>query len=146
MSGINFEQWGAVDQLEARRMARDPDLKPMAYRVMFAAIGWANLIGHAEFAGGGLAVVLQKSNPRTGEMSIPGQQHVSNVIREARARGLVGDGSNVRCLVVPDWFEKAGGTGGRTCSEHGIRPPRRRRRETNPVTEQPRNETGDVTP
>lgn len=124
---IPFDEWGAIDQHAAQRMARDPELKPLHYRVMFAALGWANLIGHAEFAPGGLAMVLQSNDPRTGEMSMPNRQQIANVIRKAKSMDLLGQESSFRCLVAPDWWEKAGGTGGRTCAHHGIGRKRRRR-------------------
>lgn len=126
MSGtITFTEWGGVDQHALRRMARDPEVKPLHFRIQYAAMGWSNLIGHAEFAPGGLAMILQSSDPRTGEMSMPGRQQIANAIRRARDMQLVGDGSNYRCLVAPDWWEKAGGHGGKTCGYHGIRGIRR---------------------
>ena len=75
---IPFDEWAAINQVEARRRARDPEIKPLWHRVEFAMIGWANLIGHAEFAPGGLAIVLQTSNPKTGALSIPSRQQVAN--------------------------------------------------------------------
>lgn len=129
-TGISFDDWGAIDQHAAQRMARDPELKPLHYRVMFAALGWANLIGHAEFAPGGLAMVLQSNDPRTGEMSMPTRQQIGNVIRKAKSMGLLDEDSTFRCLVAPDWWEKAGGTGGRTCAHHGIGRKRHRRSVT----------------
>ena len=126
MAGITFEEWGSVDQHAARRLARDPDVKPLAMRVMFAAVGWSNLIGHAEFASGGLALVLQNADPKTGEISIPSRNQVNAAIRRAEQMGLVGDESSRFCLLAPTWWEKSGGTGGKTCNHHGIK--RRHRR------------------
>ncbi len=126
-AGIPFDEWGGVDQLEARRMARGPETGPMSLRIMFAAIGWSNLIGHAEFAPGGLAMVLQTSDPQRGGLTIPTERGVNKALHEAADRGLILPDSNVRCLVAPNWWVKAGGTGGRTCVEHRIRPARRRR-------------------
>jgi hypothetical protein len=121
VNGIRFDEWGGVDQHAARMMARDPEARPLRVRVMFAAIGWSNLIGHAEFAAGGLALVLQSSDPRTGEISIPGRGQVNKAIREAEDAGYVGAGSSRHCLRAPDWWDKAGGKGGKTCIFHGIR-------------------------
>ena len=135
MTGFSFEAYGAVDQLAARRLARDPDTGPLLLRVMFAAIGWSNLIGHAEFASGGLAMVLQSSDPQTGEMSMPNRGQVNTAIRRAEASGLVADGSSRFCLVTADWWEKAGGKGGRSCGHHNIRPPSSRRTRSAAVTE-----------
>lgn len=119
--GISFDEWGGVDQYAARRMALDSEIKPLRIRVMFAAIGWSNLIGHAEFDPAGLCHALQTADPKTGELHIPGRKQVSNAIREARDLGLVGAGSTVECLVAPPWWHKSGGRGGKTCAFHRIR-------------------------
>lgn len=126
MTGITFDEWGSVDQHAARRLARDPDVKPLAARVMFAALGWSNLIGHAEFAAGGLAMVLQNADPQTGEMSMPSRGQVNTAIRRAEEMGMVAAGSSRHCLLAPAWWEKSGGTGGKTCLTHGIKPRHRR--------------------
>jgi hypothetical protein len=127
VSGISFEEFGSVDQHFARGMARDSEITPMRLRVMFAALGWSNLIGHAEFDPAGLCQVLMKQDPRTGELSIPSGNHVTNVIKEARDMGLIGKGSSMRCLVAPAWWQKAGGKGGKTCNHHKINTQRHRR-------------------
>lgn len=132
-AGISFDEWGAVDQHHARLMARDPDVKPLYLRVMFAGIGWANLIGHAEFAPGGLALILQSSDPKTGEVSIPSRRQVNAAIERARESGLVSQGSSRFCLLAPTWWEKSGGHGGKTCNHHGIRS-RSRRDKRSPGT------------
>ncbi len=121
MKGITFDEWGTVDQLAVRRMALDSDIKPLRDRVMFAALGWSNLIGHAEFDPAGLCHALQTANPRTGELSIPGRRQVSNVIREAVEQGYLGRGSSIECLIAPPWWQKSGGTGGKSCGYHRIR-------------------------
>ncbi len=119
-----------MDQHSARRMARDPEVKPLHFRVMFAAVGWSNLIGHAEFAPGGLGMVLQSANPRTGEMSMPDRNQVNAAIRRAKVMGLIAEDSTFRCLVTAVWWEKAGGRGGKTCSHHGIGTKRERHRRS----------------
>ncbi|GAA1977567.1 hypothetical protein GCM10009798_43490 [Nocardioides panacihumi] len=127
---IPFEEFYASNQLEAQRLARDPNVKPLYVRVMFAAQGWANLIGHAEFALGGLAGVLTSSNPRTGEIHIPSRQQVTNEIRRAVDMGLIDEMSSVRCLVPnQELYAKVGGKGGRTCRHHRIRSESRQSRE-----------------
>lgn len=128
--GIHFEEWGAIDQHTARRFARDPEIKPLYLRVMFAGIGWSNLVGHAEFAMGGLAMVLQSADPTTGEISIPSRSQVNAAIKRAKEMGLVHDSSDFRCLVTEAWWEKAGGKGGRTCAHHGIRSRSRRHKRS----------------
>ncbi|TYL55753.1 hypothetical protein FXB39_00655 [Nocardioides sp. BGMRC 2183] len=127
MTGISFDEWIGVDQHGARQLARDPEVGPVYLRVMFAAIGWSNLIGHAEFAPGGLAMVLQTSDPKTGELHIPSTRQVNKAIERARENKLVGDDSSRHCLLAPTWWEKAGGTGGKTCSHHHVYAPRRQR-------------------
>jgi hypothetical protein len=134
--GIAFEEWGAVDQHTARRFARDPEIKPLYLRVMFAGLGWSNLIGHAEFAMGGLAMVLQSADPTTGEISIPSRSQVNAAIKRAKEMGLVHDSSDFRCLVTEAWWEKAGGKGGRTCAHHGIRSRSRRHKRSVATTEE----------
>lgn len=124
---IPFDEWHATNQLETRRLARDPDVVPLHIRVMFAAEGWANLIGHAEFAAGGLAMVLQTSNPQTGEIHIPSRSQVGTAIRRAIEMGLIDARSSIRCLMPnPERFAKTGGHGGKTCGHHGIGKRRRR--------------------
>ena len=119
---IPFEEWHATNQVESRRLARDPEVKPLHLRVMFAAEGWANLIGHAEFAQGGLALVLQVSNPQTGEIHIPSRQQVRTAIDRAVEMGLIDQASDLRCLVPNrERFAKSGGHGGSTCRHHRIR-------------------------
>lgn len=119
--GIHFDEWGAVDQHQARRLARDPEVAPLYLRVVLAAMGWSNLIGHAEFAQGGLALVLQSTDPTTGEISIPSRSQVNAAIKRAKDMDLIHESSTFRCLVTQTWWEKSGGRGGRTCAHHGIR-------------------------
>lgn len=144
---IPFEDWFARNQQEARRLARDPDVKPLYVRVMFAAEGWANLIGHAEFAVGGLALILQSSNPRTGEIHIPSRQQVSNEIKRAIDMGLIDETSSIRCLVPNrELFSKSGGHGGKACRHHGIRAPKRTQSVTPEVSVDVQNDTPEVSP
>jgi hypothetical protein len=127
---IPFEQFVSIDQHYARLLARDPDVKPLYLRVMFAAIGWSNLIGHAEFAAGGLATILQSSDPRTGELSIPNRSQTNAAIRRAEAMNLISAGSSRYCLLAPTWWAKSGGNGGKTCNHHGIYSRRRRHKKS----------------
>lgn len=69
--GIPFEQWGAVDQAYMRRMALDSEVWPLRNRVMFAALGWSNLIGHAELDPAGLCHALQTANPEPASYTSP---------------------------------------------------------------------------
>lgn len=142
--GVPFDEWGAVDQHSARRLARDPEVKPLYLRVVFAAFGWSNLIGHAEFAVGGLALVLGSSDPVTGEISIPSRSQVNAAIKRAKEMNLIHEQSDFRCLVSPTWWEKAGGKGGKTCAHHRIRS--RSNRHKRSVTTPANRHTRSVAP
>lgn len=143
--GVDYDEWVALDQAAARRLARDPDVRPMWLRIMFAAIGWANLIGHTNFAHGGLALVLQSSDPKTGELHIPSASQVANAIKAARDRGLIGNRSDAVCLVAPDWWLKAGGKGGKSCQHHKVRAPRRAAARAAEFTKSVNDEAADFT-
>ncbi|GEC09513.1 hypothetical protein SSP24_71680 [Streptomyces spinoverrucosus] len=60
--------WGGVSQHEYRRMAQHPG-HPLAYRVHFAAIGWADRQGHAAFGPGRLATLLGKNGKPLSDQS-----------------------------------------------------------------------------
>jgi hypothetical protein len=96
-------------------MAKD-NAHPLLYRVYFAAMGRANRIGHAEFAEGELRHLLRSidGTPRS-------EQSISNVIREAKVRGLIHRDSGARCLVLPSHHFQKAGLGSGTCDVHGIR-------------------------
>lgn len=129
---ITFDDFAVLDLDVARRNARDPNVKPLWRRVTFAALGWANLIGHAEFNAHGLTLdgILSNLDPLTGEVSTPPRQTVNRAIREAVDAGDLAPDSNRECLVLSPWWQKAGGKVGRTCAHHGIfrRPHRNRKR------------------
>lgn len=114
--GINFgpsRPWGAVSQTEYRRMARD-DRHLLLYRVHFAALGWANRIGHAEFGEGALAEILARNDkPLT-------RQSLANAINRARSLGLTAAESCSRCLVLSGLHFQKAGLGTSTCKTHGI--------------------------
>lgn len=85
--------WGAVSQHEYRRMARDPE-HPLAYRVHFAALGWADRQGHASFGPRGLAAVLGKDGtPLSG-------QSTTNAVADAKRKELISPRSRAACLVL----------------------------------------------
>ena len=127
MSRFEFERFGAVDQDAAQALAKSFDVTPLHLRIMFASMGWSNLIGHAEFADKALARILRTVDRQTGEESIPTERGVRQAIRRAEQMGLISHGSDHRCLRAPSWFDKAGGIGGRSCARHGIKPVRRAR-------------------
>lgn len=70
-STINFgpgRPWGGVSQREYQRMARDPR-NQLAYRIHFAALGWADRHGHASFGPGKLAALLGKEDKPLSDQS-----------------------------------------------------------------------------
>ncbi|MFF0659265.1 hypothetical protein [Micromonospora tulbaghiae] len=113
---INFngEPWGGINQAAQRRRAKDPR-HMLIYRIEFAAIGWANNIGHSKFDGLTLAQIL--ADKRGNE---PSRQTINKAIRNAKELGLVEPESNARCLVAPRRVFQRGGRGSYTCQEHGI--------------------------
>ncbi|MDX3766081.1 MULTISPECIES: hypothetical protein [unclassified Streptomyces] len=116
---FQFEgDYAAVLQEEYQRRARDSRFD-YRHRVEFAAMGWANVLGHAEFPSGELNKILVTEN---GE--VPSNGAVNNHVRRAKGWDLVEAESNRRCLVLPvHRFQK--GIGDQTCDEHGIRPAKR---------------------
>ncbi|MGW8796651.1 hypothetical protein ACWGN9_05975 [Streptomyces sp. NPDC055775] len=95
-------------------MARDPRHQRV-YRIHFAALGWANQLGHSDFKGERLAHILVDENG-----AIPSAPNVSKALREAKALGLIGQDSKAACLVLPSHMFQKASVGGRTCSVHGI--------------------------
>ncbi|MFF9174303.1 hypothetical protein [Streptomyces sp. NPDC014793] len=84
-------------------MAQDP-AHPLAYRVHFAAIGWADRQGHAAFAPGKLAALLGKEGKPLSDQS------TTNAVNRAKRLGLVSPRSGAACLVLPaHLFQKGWG-------------------------------------
>lgn len=93
-------------------MARDESINPRAFRVMFAALGYANQIGHAEFGPGELAQVLGIGHGRAADKA------ADKAVAAAKSMGLVGPVAGLRCLVLPTTqFQKGKGTV--VCHFHG---------------------------
>lgn len=115
----------AVSISGARSKAHNPGLH-IDMRLVYAAIGYTNNIGHAEFGPGELRKALQTLNPDTGELVSPTAAQVSKAISRMTVAGELADGSNARCLVLPEgmWqkegrMEDTGHASGH-CSWHGI--------------------------
>lgn len=107
--------WSAVSQLDCRRRAKDSNSGPSWVRVYFAAVGWTNRVGHAEFAQGELARVLGVSGrPHAA-------QDVQKAIRAAKRYGLILPESGARCLVLARTHCQKEGLGGGSCRVHGVR-------------------------
>jgi hypothetical protein len=91
------------------------DCFPSWLRVRYAAEGWSNRIGHAEFGSGQLAAILgydpETPNARSG---------TSRAIAHAKAHGLIAPESDVRCLVLPLGDRRKSGRSGDYCREHRI--------------------------
>jgi hypothetical protein len=105
--------WGAVSQAEHRRMAKD-QRHPLAYRVYFAALGFANRLGHAEFGERQLAAILAKGGRPLS------RQSVRDAVDRAKGVGLVHPDSGSRCLVLGAWQFQKDGQGSRSCAWHGV--------------------------
>ena len=93
-------------------MARD-ERHALNYRVHFAALGWANRLGHAEFSEGDLARLLAKGGQPLS------RQSVGDAVARARVLGLVAPASGVRCLVLGAHQFQKEGQGTRSCRWHG---------------------------
>ncbi|MEU8170704.1 hypothetical protein AB0B97_29815 [Micromonospora sp. NPDC049004] len=113
---INFggDSWGGCNQAAMRRRAKDPR-HPLVYRIEYAAIGWANNIGHSRL--GGLTLMQILADGRGKE---PHRNTLNKAIAEAKDRGLIEPASNARCLVVSQRVFQRGGRGSYTCDEHGV--------------------------
>ena len=85
---------------------------PLWMRVYFAAVGWGNQIGHAEFAEGQLAKILGLSGKKYAS------QDVSKAVTAAIKHGMVEKGSGVRCLILPGHHFQQG-VGTTVCKWHG---------------------------
>src|SRR5262249_48543445 len=94
------------------RMAKDVR-HPRAYQVHFAALAWANRIGHATFGPGELAQVLGIGHGRQANNAL------SKAIATAKGLGLVAPESGVNCLVLPSTMFQKGGQGTGSCKIHG---------------------------
>jgi len=103
--------WAAYSQVEMALWAKCPDLSPLAYRVLFAAMGRHGSSGHAPFNPGELAEILATASRATeGEMVRARSDSVSRAIESAKRSGFITDESNARCLVLPAHaFQKANG-------------------------------------
>ncbi|MGY1633804.1 hypothetical protein ACI784_19045 [Geodermatophilus sp. SYSU D01186] len=113
---INFGPnmpWGGVSQREYQRMARD-QRHTLTYRVYFAALGWANQIGHAEFAEKELNGLLGKGGKPLSRQSL------RDAITRATRLDLVLPESGTRCLVLGHWQFQKGWYGTKKCRTHGI--------------------------
>ncbi|MET7837740.1 hypothetical protein ABZT45_03815 [Streptomyces sp. NPDC005356] len=95
-------------------MARDPR-HDRVYRIHFAALGWANQVGHSDFKGERLAEILVDKNG-----VIPDAPNVSRAIRKAKEIGLIGQESKAACLVLPSYMFQKAHVGSRTCSVHNL--------------------------
>jgi hypothetical protein len=87
----------------------------LTYRVHFAALGWANQIGHAEFAEGELNRLLAKDADPLSRQSVHG------AISRAKKLGLVHSDSGNQCLVLGQWHFQKAWHGTKRCRVHGIR-------------------------
>ncbi|MET8327675.1 hypothetical protein [Streptomyces sp. NPDC005181] len=95
--------WGGVNPQEYKRKAQDLR-HGLAYRLHFAALGWADRHGHAAFGPGKLAALLGKDGK---PLSV---QSTNNAIARAKQLELVSPSSGAACLVLPTYlFQKGKG-------------------------------------
>ncbi|MEU2611815.1 hypothetical protein ABZ570_09565 [Micromonospora sp. NPDC007271] len=114
MSRFKFAgNFGAIHQPEYRRMAGDPNINPRAFRVHFAALGWANQIGHAEFGPGELAQILGIGYGRAADLA------ANKAVTAAKGMNLILPQSGLRCLVLPHTLFQTG-KGSVVCKFHGV--------------------------
>ncbi|WP_240799394.1 hypothetical protein [Streptomyces sp. A0958] len=74
---------------------------PLAYRVHFAAIGWADRHGHAAFEPGRLAALLGKDGKDGKDGKRLSDQSTRNAVARAKDLHLVSPRSGAACLVLP---------------------------------------------
>ncbi|MEU0169466.1 hypothetical protein ABZ214_29105 [Streptomyces iakyrus] len=113
-SSINFgpdRPWGGVSQREFQRKAQEP-WHPLAYRVLFAALGWADRQGHAAFDPGKLAALLGKDGKPLSDQS------TNNAISRAKKWDLVSPRSGAACLVLPPYLFQKGKGAPKPCRIH----------------------------
>lgn len=112
--GIQFAgnaAWGAYSQSEMLVWARWNQDLGLPVRVLFAALGRHDRVGHARFAPGELAEVLGIVDLTTGERRKASPSSVSRSIRKAKSIGLIAEPSNAKCLVLGQHtFQKARGS------------------------------------
>ena len=114
---ITLETWTAHADEFSREQARTP--QPLQYRLFWLACERANVIGHAEFGPGQLALLLAQPGEH-GEAVTPTKASVSRAIGTAKALGLLDEQSSARCLVLPANSVQRGGTGNKSCAHHGL--------------------------
>lgn len=132
---IAFEDggtWVAMSVTGARAKAHNAGLH-IDMRLIYAAVGYTNNIGHAEFGQGDLRKALETVKPQTGEIDTPTAVQVSKAIKRMTLAGELAEGSNAKCLILPAgmWqkdgpMEDAGHASG-WCTWHGegVAPARR---------------------
>ncbi|MFI5496939.1 hypothetical protein [Actinoplanes sp. NPDC051859] len=99
-------QWVAVSQNEAYRWAGEADQEALHIRVVFAALGRMNSLGHAQFGFGELARLI--GTVAEGEVKARRRDSVSAAIKAAKKRGFIAPESNARCLVLRHYgFQKS---------------------------------------
>jgi hypothetical protein len=95
-------------------MARD-QAHTLTYRVYFAALGWVNQIGHAEFAEKALNRVLSKDGKPLSRQSL------RDAITRATSLGLVLQESGNQCPVLGHYQFQKEWHGTKSCRVHSIR-------------------------
>jgi len=107
--GISFGQdnrgqqtgWIAFAVAEHEIRARDSRFT-VIYRIEQAALAFANKIGHAEFDDDELALILGRELDLGGR-KLAGESTVRKAVKDGIRLGVLLEGSNRRCLIVPQW-------------------------------------------
>src|SRR3954468_22327950 len=79
--------------------AADPAKGKLSVRILFAAMGRQNSLGHAQFGSGELARILGKFDPETGTITPARKDTVSRAISEAKASGYIDPRSTSRSIL-----------------------------------------------
>lgn len=122
-SGARHADWTdfeIVRQAHWLAMAKDPEVRPLALRVKFAAHARHRRNGHAEFRRGELRQLLVSVDTKTGELRPANSAVLSRAIQFAIRKTWISPLSDVRCLVVLPEFVSGGAFGGENdrCRTH----------------------------
>jgi hypothetical protein len=121
MSGIHFPgSWGALHQLDMKRIAQMPESGPAHVRLFYLALATSNQIGHAEFYQGILRDFLGTVDKTTGVIVPAHASAVSRAIRQAVEIGTLRPESGARCLVLPSQLWQKNGKGTTSCRVHNV--------------------------
>jgi hypothetical protein len=73
----------------------------MPERILFAALGRMDRLGHARFTKGEIARIVSQVDPATGEITTARADSLSKAISKAKETGYIGHDSRARCITIP---------------------------------------------